>query len=111
MKIKSGALIQRIPVKSGDMLAVEADARCKGGTASLSIRWLNTESKWTCEQGKREFAFIKGDGEWSRAFGIVKVPEGAAMVSVMLVIKGQTVDTDICWFDNFGVYNLDDIVR
>jgi hypothetical protein len=40
-----------------------------------------------------------------------KVPEGAAMISVMLVIKGQTVDTDICWFDNFGVYNLDDIVR
>jgi hypothetical protein len=74
--------------------------------ASLVIRWQTAEERWTQEPLDQTFPFETGEGEWQQAFGVVTVPEGAGRLMVLLSVRGQRTDEDVCWFDNLGVYRV-----
>jgi hypothetical protein len=42
---------------------------------------------------------------------VVTVPEGVGRLMVLLSVRGQVADGDVCWFDNLGVYRVLDHVE
>ena len=56
----------------------------------------------------RPFTFPPGTGDWTNAFGVVTVPPEVGQLVVLLEVRSQKTDADVCWFDNVEVYRLDD---
>jgi len=108
-KVAWGCFIQSITAAPGQVFVVQADCRARGTTiAGLTIRWQTGDSRWTHEVDDRPFTFQSADGDWKRAFGVVTVPPDAGKLVVLLDVRGQASDDDVCWFDNVEVYRLED---
>jgi hypothetical protein len=116
VKVQWGCFLQDHSVKPAEYYFVSIDYLQQGvGQYNLRIRWKDAEGKWTLEPEDRLFAFgaaldIAGlpplpEG-WQRACGIVKVPEGAAILVIMPGIRGQETENDVVQFDNAVMYRL-----
>ena len=109
-KVAWGCFIQSIPAAPGQVFVVQADCRAKGSTVpALTIRWQTSDHKWTHEADDRPFTFQPGTGDWKKTFGVVTVPPEAGQLVVLLDVRGQQTDDDVCWFDNVEVYRLEDV--
>ncbi len=108
-KVAWGCFIQNITAAPGQIFVVQAACRARGATMpSLTIRWQTSDHKWTHEEDDRPFDFRPGAGDWRNAFGVVTVPSDAAQLVVLLDVRGQATEEDVCWFDNIEVYHLED---
>ena len=98
------------PVKPGEYYYVSVDGKQQGaGQISIRVRWLDAEGKWTRESEDRilplgDEAFridsrTLSEG-WQRAEGIVRIPEGVAVLQVQAGIRNQATSDDTAWFDN-----------
>jgi len=109
-RVSWGCFIQKIAAAPGQVFVIQADCRAQGTTSpGLTVRWQTPESKWTHEPDDRPFAFKRGEGNWKRAVGVVTVPAEAGYLVLLLDVKGQKTDEDVCWFDNVEVYRLEDL--
>ncbi len=106
-KVAWGCFLQRLAAAPGEIFAVSADCRVKGTAVSgVTIRWQTADGKWTHEGDDRPFAFKPGAGDWKTTFGVVTVPADAGQLVLLLDVRGQLSDEDVCWFDNIEVYRL-----
>jgi len=106
-KVAWGCLIQKIAAAPGEIFVVQADCRMKGATVpGVTIRWQTGGSKWTHEADDCPLTFRPGAGEWKTAFGVVTVPSDVGQLVVLLDVRGQQTEDDVCWFDNVEVYRL-----
>ncbi|MCL2743926.1 MAG: hypothetical protein FWE67_08745 [Planctomycetaceae bacterium] len=115
--VKWGCYMQSFnPVKPSEYYYVAIDARQQGtGQIKMGIRWNNAKGEWTRESEDRIFSFEKDlplidnrplpDG-WMRAEGIVRIPEGVAVLQVQAGIRDQTTADDAAWFDNAALIRL-----
>jgi hypothetical protein len=101
-------LSQRLPVKNGQAFLVQVDCLPQGATtAKLSINWVDAQGAVTMWGDTKVFAAKEDLGAgWKRMGGIVDVPSGATAMLVSLSVADQNTDTDVCWWDNLGVYDL-----
>ena len=110
-KVEWGCILQSVhPVKPGEYYYVSVDGKQQGaGQISIKVRWLDAEGKWTRESEDRilpldDEAFridsrTLSEG-WQRAEGIVRIPEGVAVLQVQAGIRNQATSDDTAWFDN-----------
>ena len=110
-KVKWGCMLQAVlPVQPGEYYYVAIDGKQQGaGQITLRVRWQDVQKQWTREPEDRSFAFEKeplridgrplADG-WSRAEGIVLVPEGVAILQLQAGVRDQSADTDTALFGN-----------
>jgi hypothetical protein len=106
-KVKWGCFIQALAVQPGEEYAVEVSCRSRGRShPTLVIRWQTAASRWTQEKLDQTLPFESAGGEWQSAFGVVTVPDDVGRLVVLLNVTGQVSDTDVCWFDNLGVYRM-----
>jgi len=73
---------------------------------TLTIRWQTAEQKWTHEVDDRTFVFQQGQSEWTKALGVVTVPNDVGRLVILLNVAGQVADADVCWFDKLGLYRI-----
>jgi len=109
--VKWGCILQGVrPVKPGEYYYVSLDGKQQGaGLINMRIRWQDADGKWAREPDDRIFPFIAHGAErldarplaegWSRAEGIVKVPEGVAVIQLQAGTRNQADDA-VAWFDN-----------
>jgi len=115
--VQWGSILQSVrPVKPGEHYFVAIDGKQQGvGQISMRIRWQDAENKWTQESEDRIFPFekepIRIDGRtlsegWLRAEGVVRIPEGVAVLQVQAGVRGQLTDVDAAWFDDAVLIRL-----
>jgi len=115
--VKWGCVLQNVqPAKSGEYYYVSIDSKQQGaGQIGMRIRWLDAEAKYVRESEDRIFAFESvaewlddrplPDG-WSRAEGVVQIPEGVAVLQFQAGIRDQATESDTAWFDNAVVIRV-----
>ncbi|HSA11825.1 MAG TPA: hypothetical protein P5205_15800 [Candidatus Paceibacterota bacterium] len=107
-KVAWGCFIQKVAATPGQAFLVKAGCRAEGATApGLTIRWQTSDNRWTHEADDRPFTFQPSVGDWKIACGVVTVPPEAGQLVVLLDVRGQMTDEDVCWFDNVEVYRLE----
>jgi hypothetical protein len=118
--VSDGCFIQRIPVaagKAGRRLVVEADVRTQGATtlATLITDWATPTTHLTYYDRKNLAAPDQtgpGAEGWRRVSGVVTVPDGnVTHLVVLLAANGQKTETDVCWWDNLQVYDLEQVLQ
>lgn len=108
-KVAWGCFIQDLPVQPGEMYAVRAECRARGATQpAMTVRWQTADRRWTHETDDATFLFGDGAGEWKSAFGVVTVPPDTGRLCVLLGMREQRTESDVCWFDRVEVYRLED---
>jgi hypothetical protein len=106
-RVKWGCFIQKREVKPGEIYAIEAECLPRGATVpGVLIRWQTPDGRWTNEPEDQAFAFEPRATEWQSAFGVVTVPQEAGYLVILLGVNGQVAESDVCWFDNVGLYRL-----
>lgn len=107
IKVSWGCFIQKTPAAPGDAFVVKADCLSKGASMpGLTIRWQSADGKWTHEIDDKSFAFKSGKGDWKIVSAIATVPPDVGQIVVLLDVRDQQTDADICWFDNLEIYRL-----
>jgi hypothetical protein len=107
-----GVLIQRVPVEVGKRYLITARAQALGNSVPVVTgRWSNDAifQSWIDNQ-VMDFPKVAA-GEWSRAAKVVTVPEGFNKITVLMGADNQKTNADICHFDDFGVYDLDALLK
>jgi hypothetical protein len=101
----AGVIGQTIPVRPGDLYAVSARAKQRGQNSShVAIRWKDGRERWTAQPRDVLLAVGTPDANgWSRAVGLVRVPEGAERLVLLLAAGGQPGADDAAWFDDAAV--------
>jgi hypothetical protein len=105
--VRSGCLIQSVPVKPGGRYAVATWHRLQGeGTASVRVRWQTADGKWTAEHEDRFLSAYRFVDGWQQMVGVVRVPEGAGRLVVLLSMDGQQSEADVAWWDDVVVLEV-----
>jgi len=106
--VRSGCLIQSVPVEPGKRYAVAAWYRLQGeGVATVRARWQTEDGTWHAEQEDRFLTPHGDDGDWQRMIGVVRVPEGAGRLVLLLSMNGQQTEEDVAWWDDVVVFEVD----
>jgi hypothetical protein len=106
--IKDGCYVQRVKAEPGKWFAVEAVRRLQGrGEAVLVVRWQTAEEKWIHETLDVDLISTEPRDAWAKMFGVVRVPEGAGNLVILLLARDQASPDDVAWFDDVRVYALD----
>lgn len=106
-KVGWGCFLQKVPAAPGETFVVQADCLAKGASSpGLTIRWQKADGTWTHEVDDRTFPFKAGAGGWLRSNGVVTVPPDTGQLVVLLDIRNQASDGDVCWFDNLEIHRL-----
>jgi hypothetical protein len=107
VKVNHGVFLQKHPAAQGQTFAVEAQCLRKGtSVCTLVVRWQRANSQWVREEQDKTFAFEPATDDWEQAFGVVVVPPDAEQLVILLAVRNQMTDADVCWFDNVGLYRL-----
>lgn len=105
--VRSGCLLQTAPVEAGKRYAIAAWYRLQGrGVASVRVRWHDPDGKWYAEQQDSFLTPYGTDGDWQRMVGVVRVPDGAGSVVLLLNMAGQR-DQDVAWWDDVVVFEVE----
>lgn len=103
--VKSGCLIHSVAVAPGGRYAVAAWVRQQGrGVPGVRVRWHTPEGKWHAEDSDSFLSPAGTEGDWQRLVGVVRVPEGAGRLLVLLLMDGQPTRDDIVWWDDVVVF-------
>lgn len=106
-KVMWGCFLYKIEVQPGDIYYVSAECLPVGNTQpSLMIRWQTADNKWTKYHLDQYFTFTKTQANWQKAAGVVTVPQDVSKMVILLNVKSQLNDSDVCWFDNLKIYKL-----
>ena len=106
--VRSGCLIQSVEVAPGTRYAVQAWYRQAGeGFPSVRVRWQTAKGKWHVQHKDRFLLTHEADGEWQRLVGVVRVPEGAGRLVLLLSTAGQQTADDVLWWDDALVIRID----
>jgi len=107
-RVAQGCFIQKTSAAPGQVFVVQANCRATGASSpGVTIRWQTADGRWTQEVNDCPFAFQPGAGEWKTTFGVATVPAGVGQLVVLLNVRNQKTDDDVCWFDNVEVYRLE----
>lgn len=112
-KVYWGCLLQKVPAVPGQVFVVQARCHARGSTQpGLTVRWQTDDGHWTREADDCPFAFASasGPGEWRTASGVVTVPPGTGQLVLLLDVRRQQTEDDVCWFDEAEVWRLPDPV-
>jgi len=108
-RVKDGCFLQSHPAKPGETYAIEADCRTTGTTVpGVMIPWQRADGSWVRWDADTRFAFFGLRHGWAQAFGAVTVPDNAEKLVIILNVKHQLSDNDGCWFDNVGLYRMEE---
>jgi len=106
--VRKGCLIQSIAVASGERYAAAAWHRVEGaGVPSVRIRWQKADGSWHAEHEDCFLTAHGAAGQWQRMVGLVRVPEGAGRLVLLLSVDGQRSDQDVVWWDDVVVFRID----
>jgi hypothetical protein len=99
---EQGCFGSSVRVSPGELYAVEAFAQ--GAAPAAGINWKrNGAWDWSLPGAAFRFGPAGEDG-WHRAFGTVRVPEGAD--ELVLLLNVRHAPGERTWFDDAGVYLL-----
>ena len=104
-------LIQQIKVIPGEQYVIAVDGKKAGGEMNFGIFWMDSYKNLVRWYQWKYFSFqpVK-DNSWSRAVGVVAVPDDIS--SMELLIIPQFFNTsDIFWIDNIRVYPLNEFFK
>jgi len=92
-------------VRSGERYAIQAYCLIQGaGLPYVRIRWTDSEGIDTHLVPHDIFIFCsETEDDWTELFGVIKVPEGAEIMSIQLSVNYQTAAEDIVWYDDVGL--------
>ncbi len=106
--VRSGCLIQTVGVAPGKRYAIAAWHRLQGeGVASARARWQTADGTWHAEHEDRFLTPNGADGDWQRMIGVVRVPEGAEKLVLLLQMDGQQTEEDVAWWDDMLVFEVE----
>lgn len=89
-----------VPVKPGQLYAIEIFAR--EPTAAATVSWqFNDEWRWKIPSRTIRFA-PQPDTPWQRAHSLIRIPEGADQLVLLLNVKNAPDQTT--WFDDISIY-------
>ena len=104
--VRSGCLIQSVNVTPNGRYAVAAWYRLQGeGAASVRARWQTEDGTWHAQQEDRFLTPHGSSDGWQRMIGVVRVPEGAARLVLLLLMDGQS-EADVAWWDDVVVFEV-----
>jgi len=108
-QVKNGCYLQSHPAQPGETYALEAECRTTGATvASLLVRCQRADGSWVRWDSDATFTFSGSREQWARAFGLLAVPDHAAKLVILLNAEHQLSDGGACWFDNVGLYRMEE---
>jgi hypothetical protein len=108
-QVKNGCYLQSHPAQPGETYAIEAECRTTGASApGVVIRWQRADGSWVRWDADATFTFSGSLDGWSQAFGAVTVPDNAGKLVILLKVEHQLGDGDRCWFDNVGLYRIEE---
>ncbi len=104
-----GCFGQNVKVLAGASYAVTGWVRRGGqGFAGIAIRWKDVQGRWTAEG--RDFllkpAGLADSQGWREHVGLVRIPESAAEMVVLLVARRHKGALDQAWFDDVQVVRI-----
>lgn len=106
----SGCFGQDVEVRPGRVYAIRSFVKKQGrGTSWIRARWRDDKGAWTAEaldMLMMPAGPVSADG-WRAMTGMVRVPEGAYRLVVLLSVAGQGDEHDIAWFDDMTVARFD----
>ena len=106
-KVQNGCLIQKHRVSETDYYYIRVKALPKGNSIPLLlIRWQDSNERWCLENNDKVFTFSGNSNDWQQATGHVQIPSGANFMVVLLVVRNQINENDLCWFDDLEIYKL-----
>ena len=116
-KVEWGCILQNVqPIKSGEYYYVSMDSKQQGaGAISVQIYWQDAEGKYMWHVPSRVLTFedeptridVRPLSEgWQRAEGIVRIPDGVAILQLQASVRGQVNDADAAWFNNAVLIRL-----
>jgi len=104
--VRSGCLIQSVNVTPNGRYAVAAWYRLQGeGAASVRARWQTEDGTWHAQQEDRFLTPHGSSDGWQRMIGVVRVPEGAGRLVLLLLMDGQS-EADVAWWDDVVVFEV-----
>lgn len=110
VRVSNGVFLQRYPAAEGQTFAVAARCLRRGGSVcTLTVRWQRADGQWTRWEEDETFAFepaASADG-WEETFGVVTVPREAEQLVILLAVRNQATEDDVCWFDDVALYRLE----
>jgi len=107
-RVSEGCLMQKCEAEPGQRYAVRAVRRLKGrGDALIRVRWQTAEETWTAVAADLVILCDGPRDDWAEGFGVVEVPDGAGLLVILLLVRGQASDADVAWFDDVQLYRLD----
>jgi len=101
--VERGCFLTSLPTAPGKEYVVEVDAQ--GTSPSVHIYWKRKSAwDWTLAGIPVGLGEADGDG-WRHAFGLVRVPNGADELVLMLNVRQDPGDKT--WFDNAAIHSID----
>lgn len=106
--VTEGCFLQKHAVEPGRRYAVGAVRRLRGrGDALIRVRWQTADETWTATACDKVILCDGPRDGWAEGFGVVEAPEGAGRLVILLLVRGQTSEEDVAWFDDVRLYRLD----
>ena len=106
--VRKGCLIQSVEVAPDERYAVQTWHRQAGeGSPTVRVRWQTADGTWHAQHKDRFLLTHQADGEWQRLVGVVRVPEGAGRLVLLLNADGQQTEDDVLWWDDALVIKID----
>jgi hypothetical protein len=66
-----------------------------------------SHGQWTRWEEDKTFAFEPAADGWEDTLGVVTVPREAEQLAILLAVRNQMTEDDICWFDDVALYRLE----
>ena len=108
-RVKNGCFLQSHPARPGETFVIEAGCRTSGTSIpGLMIRWQRADGTWVRWDADATFTFAGSHDGWAQAFGVVTVPDNAGNLVILLKAEHQLTEADTCWFDNVGLYRMEE---
>ena len=108
----NGCFGQSVKARPGKTYAVSMRTRQQGkGVAGATVRWKTPDGKWTAEAQDALLTPVgTADAQgWREFAGLVRVPDSAGELVLLLYVRGQASANDAAWFDDAQVVLMDDV--
>lgn len=109
--LPDAALIQNVPVVSGQQYVITADALSEGESLPvLQVNWSTAETPFISGI-YHYFAFHEADAAdgWQQTSVTLTAPPDMKGMVLLFYGVNQEADADVSWFDNVRVYEVDDL--
>ncbi len=107
--VLAGTFLQNVAVKSGERYLLRAVCRMRGtGLGTLAVQYKDSQGKWLPNvTSTKTIQPVSIGGDGAETFGlVVTIPEGAALLVILLGMEGQPTLTDTLWWERAEVFRL-----